>query len=84
MVTQLVWLGYWHLVVINYDIFLLRLFDFHVAETCSTMLTRFFFNVHVWLVHLVGYNGCCVRLNILPSALVLIEPIHLRDLSSIT
>ena len=39
--------GYWYLLVINEDIFLLRLFDFHVAETCSPMLTGFFvFNVH--------------------------------------
>ena len=44
------------------------------------MLTVFYFNVHVcaWLVHLVGFNGCCVRLNILLSALVLIEPSRLK------
>ena len=68
--------GYWYLVVINYDISLLRLFDFQVTETCSPILSGFFnVGLHGYVVvHLVGYNVFCVRLTILLSALVLIEP----------
>ena len=74
--------GYWYLVVINDDIFLLRLFDFHVAETCSHMLTGF---LKMYMTSSLSWLlGCCVRLNILLSALVLIEPSHLRGQSSIT
>ena len=62
--------GYCYLVVINYDIFLLRLFDFHVAETCSPMLTGFLLMYMAsslswlqWLLCAIEYIAQCIRIN---------------------
>ena len=70
--------GYWYLLVINQDIFLLRLFDFHIAETCSPMLTGFFLMYMAsslswlqWLLCAIEYFAQCINI-------VLIEPSHLR------
>ena len=76
--------GYWYLLVINQYLFLLRLLDFHVAETCSPMLTGFFLMYMAsslswlqWLLCAIEYFAQCINI-------VLIEPSHLRGQSSIT
>ncbi len=61
--------GYWYLVVINYDIVLFRLFDFHVAETCRPMLTGFCLMYMAsslswlqWLLCAIEYFAQCISI----------------------